>query len=316
MYNHTPVLLEEAIEYLNPQPGDLIADCTLGGGAYTIELAKRVGKSGQVIAIDLDETAIKHAKLKSVKEKLDNISFYHANFRELEKIIKEDFSGSSQHRLAGLVFDLGLSSGQLQDRSRGFSFQTDDPLNMAFGSLIGEKRTEEIVNATPVGELASILREYGEERFALPIARSIAYVRRAKPITTTGELVAAIARAVPGSYRRSRLHFATRTFQALRIATNEELDNLKILLQSLKNILLPGARIVAVSFHSLEDRIVKQFFKTESRDCICPPSVPVCVCGHQAWLKILTKKAVGASPAEIAANPRARSAKLRAAITI
>jgi len=316
MYKHTPVLLEEAIEYLNPQPGDLIVDCTLGGGGYTIEIAKRVGKNGHVIAIDLDETAIKHAKLKSVQEGLDNISFYHANFQELENIIKEDFSHAPYGSVAGLVFDLGLSSGQLEDRTRGFSFQTDDPLNMAFGSLISERRTEEIVNSTPVSELASILREFGEERFALPIARSIAFVRRQKPITTTGELVAAISRAVPGSYRRSRLHFATRTFQALRIATNEELESLKNLLHSLKNILSPGSRIVGISFHSLEDRIVKQFFKTESRDCICPPSIPLCVCNHKAWLKILTKKAVGASAKEISANPRSRSAKLRAAVII
>ncbi|MCX6793011.1 MAG: 16S rRNA (cytosine(1402)-N(4))-methyltransferase RsmH [Candidatus Falkowbacteria bacterium] len=316
MYNHIPVLLEEAIEYLDPKPGELIADCTLGGGGYTSEIAKRVGKNGQVIAIDLDETAINNAKLKTAQLGLDNISFYHANFRELEKIIKEDFSQTSNSRLAGLVFDLGLSSAQLEDSSRGFSFQTDDPLNMAFGSLIDSRRTEEIVNTTPVSELASILREYGEERFALQIARSIAFVRRDKPITTTGELVAAISRAVPGSYRRSRLHFATRTFQALRIATNEELESLKILLHSLKDILPSGSRIVAISFHSLEDRIVKQFFKTESRDCICPPSIPLCVCDHKAWLKILTKKAIGASPEEISSNPRSRSAKLRAAITL
>ena len=316
MYNHVPVLIKEAIDYLDPQPGDLIVDCTLGGGGYTMEIAKRVGKTGRVIAIDLDESAIKYAKLKSVQERLENISLYHASCREREKMIKEDFSHTPYGSVAGLVFDLGLSSGQLEDSTRGFSFQTDDPLNMAFGSLISARRTEEIVNNTPVSELASIIREFGEERFALPIARSIAFVRRHKPITTTGELVAAISRAVPGAYRRSRLHFATRTFQALRIATNEELASLKILLGSLKNFLQPNARIVAISFHSLEDRIVKNFFKDEARDCVCPPSIPLCVCHHKAWLKILTKKAITASSEEITANPRSRSAKLRAAITI
>lgn len=309
-------MLEEAIEYLNPQPGDFIADCTLGGGGYTIEIAKLVGPKGKVLAIDLDETAINHAKLKTAQAGLKNISFYHANFRDLKRIVEEEFSHSPLPRLAGLVFDLGLSSAQLEDSARGFSFQKDAPLDMAFGSLISERRTEEIVNLTPVSELTKIISQFGEERFALSIARSIAKTRSVRPIKTTSELVAAIERAVPGVYKRQRLHFATRTFQALRIATNEELISLEKLLASLKDVMAPGGRVVGISFHSLEDRLIKQFFRNEARDCICPPNFPICSCNHKAWLKILTKKVITASPEEITVNPRSRSAKLRAALIL
>ncbi len=316
MYSHTPVLLEEVIKYLNPQPGEIFIDGTLGGGGYTLEIAKLVGKTGKVIALDLDETAIKHAKLKTAREGLDNIKFYHANFKNFSEVIDKEFSQSPLRHLAGVVLDLGLSSAQLEDSTRGFSFQKDAPLSMAFGSLIDSRRTEAIVNFTPVRDLAKIIRDFGEEKFALSIARSIASARRVKPLTTTYDLVKAISQAVPASYKRARIHFATRTFQALRIATNEELKNLEIFLESLKAVLTSPARIVIVSFHSLEDRLVKQFFKKESRDCLCPPEIPVCVCGHQAWLKILTTKAIKPSVKEIESNPRARSAKLRAAHVI
>jgi 16S rRNA (cytosine1402-N4)-methyltransferase len=316
MYRHTPVMLEEAMRYLNPQPGEIFADCTLGGGGYTFEISKLVGKSGKVIAIDLDETAINHAKLKAAREGVSNIIISHANFRDLQRIVKTELGGSPLHCLSGIVFDLGLSSAQLEDRARGFSFLQDAPLSMAFGSLIAGDKTETIVNVTPVSELASILRDFGEERYALSIARSIAKSRKEKAITTTKQLVEAIGRGVPGAYKRQRIHFATRTFQALRIATNDELGNLKDLLTNLRPLLKPGARIVGISFHSLEDRIVKHFFREESKNCLCPPEVPVCICGHRAWLKILTKKALTPSAEEIRLNPRARSAKLRAALVI
>jgi len=187
---------------------------------------------------------------------------------------------------------------------------------MAFGSLIPADQTESIVNVLSAPEISAILRDYGEERYAKQIAASIVQRRKGKAITTTKELVEAISAAVPGVYKRQRIHFATRTFQALRIATNDELGNLKQLLDSLKSLLAPGARIVAISFHSLEDRIVKHFFRQEAKDCLCPPDVPVCVCGHKAWLQILTKKAILPGPDEILINPRSRSAKLRAAQVI
>ncbi len=311
MYNHTPVLLSEVLGYLAPKPGDRIIDATLGGGGYTFAIADRVGPDGIVAALDMDELALDNAKLKA-QGYAGAIRLNHANFADIATIAEKEFG--PHHSADGVVFDLGLSSAQLEDRRRGFSFQADAGLSMAFGSLISERKTEKIVNRTTVPELATLIREYGEERFALPIAKAIDAARRIKPIATTTELVAAIKQGMPPSARHgSNIHFATRTFQALRIATNDELANLERALGSLRRILKPGARIVVVSFHSLEDRIVKQFFRQEAKDCICPPNLPACRCGHSAWLTILTKKAVSATEEEIETNPRSRSAKLRAA---
>ncbi len=311
MYHHTPVLLSEVLEYLAAQPGEKIIDATLGGGGYAFAIAERVGPSGTVVALDMDELALDNAKLKAAAS-ASALRLNHANFADIATIAEKEFGPHPD--ADGVVFDLGLSSAQLEDRRRGFSFQADARLNMAFGSLVPDNKTEKIVNRTPVSELARLIREYGEERFALPIAKSIDRVRRVKPITTTFELIDAIRQALPPSARHgSAIHFATRTFQALRIATNDELGNLERALGSLRRIMKPGGRIVIVSFHSLEDRIVKQFFRTESKECICPPNLPACRCGHRAWLTVLTKKAITGSDEEIEANPRARSAKLRAA---
>ncbi len=312
MYHHTPVLLTEVMEYLDPKIGDRVIDATLGGGGYTFALAKSVGKKGSVIAIDLDEQALNHAKLKIDQESLTNIKLTHANFKDLASIAQEHFGKTPD--ISAVVFDLGLSSAQLEDRHRGFSFQADVPLDMAFGSLISSRETIRIVNESSVEDLVRIIGRFGEERFARPIARAIIKARAVQPLTTTGQLVAAIEKGIPPAFRhRSRLHFATKTFQALRIATNRELENLSVALDSLQRIMKQGGRIAVVSFHSLEDRIVKNFFKQASRDCLCPPSLPVCRCGHTAWLKIVTKKPITATVAEIKANPRARSAKLRVA---
>lgn len=312
MYVHIPVLLKEVLECLDPKPGDRIIDATLGGGGYTLAIARKVGAEGKVVGMDLDELAIDNAKLKITDANISNVSLIHANFKDIAAVSEEQFGPSPD--VAGIVFDLGLSSGQLEDGSRGFSFQGDAPLSMAFGSLISPTATQTIVNRAPVTELTDIIRRYGEERFAFQIAKSIVATRKERPITSTGQLVEAIKRGVPSGHRHgSKIHFATRTFQALRIATNDELKNLETALASLKGIMKPGGRIVVVSFHSLEDRIVKQFFRTEARDCICPPERPDCRCGHKAWLTVLTKKALTATEEEIQKNPRARSAKLRAA---
>lgn len=316
MYQHTPVMLEEAIKFLDPKPGQVIIDCTLGGGGYTEAIAKLVGETGRVIALDADETAINHAKLKIDAIGIANVSFYHANFRDIKRIVESESERIPNLRIDGIVFDLGLSSAQLEDRFRGFSFKEDSPLNMSFGSLISDRKTQDIVNTYQVSELAVIIKNYGEERFAQSIARSIAKIRSEHPITTTAQLVEAIKLGVPASHRHQRIHFATRTFQALRIATNDELRSLEEALSSLREILDRGAKIVIVSFHSLEDRIVKQFFRHEAKDCICPPGAPICTCHHAARLQIITKKAVQPTEAETAANPRARSAKLRAAVII
>ncbi|MFA6551313.1 MAG: 16S rRNA (cytosine(1402)-N(4))-methyltransferase RsmH [Patescibacteria group bacterium] len=308
-YKHIPVMLAEALEYLNPKSGNIIVDCTLGGGGYTLEIAKRVGKAGKVIAIDADEMAIENAELKVKSEKLENIILVNENFKNLQKII--DHVGVE--KVDGIVFDLGLSSAQLEDRSRGFSFNLDAPLDMKFGIKNYELRittTEEIINKFKQKELEKIIREYGEERYAGRIANAIV---KNRPVRTTKELADTIMNAVPASYRRGRIHPATRTFQALRIATNDELSALQEALAQTVKILEDKGRLVIISYHSLEDRIVKNFFKQEARRCICPPEVLQCVCGHQPQLKILTKKVITATDAEIKNNPRARSAKLRAA---
>lgn len=312
MYEHTPVLLTEVLEYLDPRPGDRIIDATLGGGGYAFAIAERVGPEGRVLGLDMDELAINNAKLKIADRHIGNVEIRHANFKDMAALAAEEFG--TEPNVAGVVFDLGLSSAQLADRRRGFSFQEHAPLNMAFGSLIPDSKTYYLVNETPADELADMISRFGEERFARPIAKAIVAARREKPITETAELVAAIKHGMPPANRfGSKIHFATRTFQALRIATNGELDNLSLALASLKGVLKPGGKVVIVSFHSLEDRIAKHFLRSEAKQCLCPPEFPVCRCGHEAWLKVLTKKAVTATEEELAANPRSRSAKLRAA---
>lgn len=315
-YKHIPVMLKEAVEYLEPERGGYFIDCTLGGGGYTMEIAEKVGWEGKVLAVDLDEMAIKNLKFKILNLKLDNIILVKDNFRNLFKIVENSFE-NKDIKFDGIVFDLGLSSAQLQDRERGFSFQFDAPLDMAFGQTARQRDSEtakSIVNNFSQEELVKIIREYGEERFAGRIARAIVGYRKLKPVETTGQLVEIISRAVPGFYRNKRIHFATRTFQALRIAANKELENLEEALPQAVKLLKQGGRIVVVSYHSLEDRIVKNFFRKESKDCLCPPEFSVCQCGHRAKLRILTAKPVRPATDEIQKNPSARSAKLRAAM--
>ncbi len=291
---------------MGPKPGQKFIDGTLGGGGYTLELAKRVGDKGQVLAIDLDELAIANAK-KLIKEQvLHNIKLVKGNFGQLADLVPTQFK-----KVDGIVLDLGLSSAQLDDPRRGFSFLREAPLNMAFGDEAKEK-TEVIINRYRAEDLAAILKDYGEERFARSIAKQII---AARPIKTSQELLAAIGRGVPAAAKRqSKIHWATKTFQALRIATNDELGNLEKFLPQALKLLKPGGRLVIVSFHSLEDRIVKNFFRDEAKDCLCPPAVPVCICKHQAQVENLTAKPLVASALEIKSNPRARSAKLRAII--
>lgn len=321
-YEHIPVMLKEALEYLDPKAGQFFIDCTLGGGGYTLELARKVGDKGRVLSIDLDKLAIDNAKLQIANHKLQNVFLIHENFKNLSQIAKDNCEKIRTERFDGLVFDLGLSSAQLQDRARGFSFLVDAPLDMAFGHKqeINERQriktnndTEFIVNKWSERNLERIIKEFGEERFAKRIAGAIARARRRAPIKTTGELVKIIEAAIPRKFQRGKIHPATRTFQALRIATNNELDNLIQALPQALELLKPGGKVAVVSYHSLEDRIVKRFFRQEARDCLCPPEIPICQCRHEARLKILTKKPVGPSEEEIKKNPRARSAKMRVA---
>lgn len=335
---HVSVMLNEVIKYLNPKLNQLYIDCTLGVGGYAKAIAEKIGESGKVVATDLDINAIENFK-KNNKNK--NIILVHENFKNLSGIIQNLFSNQevlaesgristktasqvtpskeipgSHNQFDGIVFDLGLSSDQLQDRNRGFSFlNNDSPLDMSFGSSDedGRYKTSNIINYWSDRDLEKIFRDYSEERFARSISRAIIKNRKIKRIETVDELVKIIEGAVPGRYRSGKIHFATRTFQALRIATNDELNNLTTVLPSAISLLRPGGRLVIISFHSLEDRIVKQFFKKESQDCLCPSDIPQCVCQHRASVKILTKKPLVPSEEEIHINPRARSAKMRVA---
>jgi 16S rRNA (cytosine1402-N4)-methyltransferase len=315
-YVHEPVMLEEVIDYLKPKIGEKFIDGTLGGGGYTLAISKLIGESGEIIAIDLDRDAISNTKTKIKKEKINNIKLINGNFKDLSKIIQDNYKKESIGKFDGIVFDLGLSSYQLEDRSRGFSFRMDAPIDMEFDGKNRESevsKTEEILNNYNEEDLIKILKELGEERFARNIVRNIIKYRENKEIKTTGQLVAIIKDSIPKRFQRGKIHPATKTFQALRIATNTELQNLEEMLPQAMKLLKKGGRIVIVTFHSLEDRIVKHFFKDESKECICPPKFPICQCDHKASFKIITKKPIVPTEEEVLKNPRSRSAKLRAA---
>ena len=306
---HLPVMLEEVMEYLDPCPGEIIVDGTLGGGGYTKFIADRVGPQGKVLGIDLDPQAIVNFKKNNSQKQIELIE---GNFGDLEAIVKERLG--EEKKIDGLVLDLGLSSNQLADANRGFSFQDSRPLDMAFGPQ-ARHSTSEIVNHYSLDELTRIFRLYGEETKARVIAQAIIRARQNEVIATTARLVEVILSVVPKTVY-TKIHPATKVFQALRIATNTELDNLERVLLAAVKVLAPRGRLVIVSFHSLEDRIVKEFFRDAAKDCVCPPNFPVCRCNHRAQLKLITKKALIPSPTEIDFNPRARSAKLRAAAKI
>ncbi len=301
-------MLPEVLELAEVKKGDKVIDGTLGGASYTLALAKAVGETGKVLAIDLDDLAIANAKKLIKQTGLKNIKLIQGNFSDLFELVPKEFNG-----VAAIIMDLGLSSAQLDDPRRGFSFQTDTPLDMSFGPQEKDSKTTVIVNHYRAEDLATIIKDYGEERFATRIAQAIV---KARPLTTTGQLVEVISRAVPASYRRGQIHCATRTFQALRIATNDELTALKKALPQAFSLLQPGGRLIVVSFHSLEDRIVKHWFREQAKTCHCDENALRCTCDRQPRAQLLTKKALIASPEEVKANPRSRSAKLRAIIKI
>jgi 16S rRNA (cytosine1402-N4)-methyltransferase len=298
---HIPVLLNETIEALAVQPGGRYIDCTLGGGGHAAAILDHSSPGGQLLGIDADPEAIKVAR-----DRLEacgsSVLLINENFLNLEAIcIKYDYLP-----VHGILFDLGLSSLQLDGNGRGFSFQREAPLDMRFSSS-QRVTAADIVNTYSEAELAHLIRTYGEEGYSRQIAQRIV---KERPIKTTLELAKTIEQAV-GS--RRRIHPATRTFQALRIAVNYELDNLEAALRQTVNLLGFEGRLVVISYHSLEDRIVKRFMQQESRDCICPPGTPSCVCCHTARLRLVTRRAITPSPEEVKQNPRSRSAKLRAA---
>jgi len=313
-YQHTPVMLKEAIEILEPEPGQKFIDCTLGGGGYSRSILEKIGAGGQVLAVDLDGSAIANAKLNFKKEiKNKKLILAHDNFKNLQAIINKYFKADAE--FDGIILDLGLSSAQLEDRHRGFSFNIPlAPLGMNFGEQIGET-AENIINSWSAEDLAKIFKDYGEEKFAYKIALAIVGERRLEKIATVGRLAEIIVKAIPKRFQ-SKIHPATKIFQALRIAVNQELENLRAVLPQAVNLLKIGGKLIVISYHSLEDRIVKQYFKQELKDCLCPPAMPICQCGHKAGLKILNHSILRPTEEEVLKNYRSRSAKLRAAIRI
>lgn len=304
---HIPVLLNEVIKFLDPKSNQNFVDCTLGAGGHTIEILKKTAPRGRVLGIDMDVNAILVAKQKVLKAGIESSRLIatRGNYRDLKDVVLQN----NFKNISGILVDLGFSSMEIEDPKKGFSFQTDAPLDMRYGEE-GETAAE-ILNRSTERELERIFREYGEEKFAKRIAKKICEVRKNDSVDTTFKLVEAISEVVPKNLQHGRIHFATKVFQALRIATNHELENLTEVLPIALELLPPGGRLAIISFHSLEDRIVKQYFKKESTDCVCPKSIPVCNCGHKAILKILNKKPIVPSEEEATQNPRSRSAKLR-----
>lgn len=312
-YHHQTVLLPEALEGLAIQPNDHVIDGTLGGGGHTEAILEKNAPNGKVLAIDLDADALEAAQARLQKQK-QRIVFKQGNFADIKKIY--DAFATEFPEVSGILLDLGVSSHQLKTAARGFSFMAPGPLDMRLGKSESEDKetAASLVNAWPEREIAQVLREYGEERFAGRIAAEIIRRRKTKKFTTTTELAEAIAWAYPAqAKRKSKIHPATKSFQAIRIAINDELGSLKKFLPQALDILKPGGRLAIISFHSLEDRIVKNFFRDESRDCLCPPEIPACQCGHTARLRRVTKSPITPSEAEQDKNRASRSAKLRVA---
>jgi 16S rRNA (cytosine1402-N4)-methyltransferase len=303
---HIPVLAGELIDLLDPHPGELAVDCTFGGGGHARLIAERIGPSGVLVGIDRDPLA---------EERFAELS---AEVSCQTRFIRADFvSGLTQLLEEGaapdlIYLDLGMSSMQVDTWGRGFSYAYDAPLDMRMDPD-QELTAQEIVNTWDERRISRMLREYGEERYAPQIARAIGRARRHSELTSTQELVEAIKAAVPIPAQFAGGHPARRTFQALRVAVNDELAQLDAALPVAWDLLRPGGRFAAISFHSLEDRRVKRFLVARARGCICPPELPICVCGHEPEAELLTRRAVAPTPGEIAANPRSKSAHLRAA---
>lgn len=306
---HVPVMADEVVEMLAPTAGSRQVDTTLGGGGHAERILSASDPDGRLLGLDADGAAIARVRTRLEPRFGNRLRLRQANFRDLGSVAPEEGFGE----IDGCLFDLGLSSFQLADEQRGFGFRTEGALDMRFDTSRGVPASE-LIATLDSKELTALFRQYGEEPFAGRIARAIVETRRATPIRTADELAALVARVAPSrAPGRRRVHPATRVFQALRIAVNEELDALEVGLAAAVDLLRPGGRLVVLSYHSLEDRIVKRFLQAERRGCTCPPEVPVCVCGRQPRLRLLSPKGIVPSAAEISVNPRARSARLRAA---
>lgn len=312
-YRHVPVMLGEVLRELDPKPGDIVCDCTLGGAGHTVELARRVAPDGLSIGIDQDDMALAAATERFEREVPQGRHlFLKGNFGDLDELlVKAEVPG-----LDCFLFDLGVSSPQLDIPERGFSYNEDAPLDMRMDPGKHTQTAAEVINTYDEADLARILSVYGDEKFAPRIAREIVRRRAKEPIETTFELVDAIKAAIPAAARRHGGHPARKTFQALRIEVNHELEVLERGLEAAIRWLNPGGRVCVISYHSLEDRIVKHLFGEMSQGCTCPPDLPVCVCGHVPIIRVKTRKPLVASEEELERNPRARSAKTRAAVKL
>lgn len=304
-FHHIPVLFEETIENLNISPSGTYIDGTLGGAGHSFEIAKRLTGGGRLIGIDQDEDAIRAASAR-LAPFAERVTIVHDNYEHIPQIAERlGIPGAD-----GILLDIGVSSYQLDNPERGFSYNEDEPLDMRMDQE-NPVSAKTIVNTWSEEDLTRILRDYGEERYAQRIAANIVKEREEHPLETTGELVKIIRASIPMKMQEKYGNPCKRTFQAIRIACNRELDVLQDSIDSLIDLLSPGGRLCIITFHSLEDRIVKNAFKRNENPCTCPPEFPVCVCGKKSKGTVITKKPITASEAELAANKRAASAKLR-----
>jgi 16S rRNA (cytosine1402-N4)-methyltransferase len=308
-FEHVPVLFDEVMEALNIRPGGIYVDGTVGGGGHSAGICERLGDSGTLIAVDRDCEALAAAEKRLAGYRCGK-RFVHANYSDVEAIAE-----AAGKKVQGILLDLGVSSYQLDNPERGFSYMKDAPLDMRMDD--SDRLTAyDIVNGYSGDELTRMIREYGEERWASRIAEFIVRERAESPIDSTGRLTEIIKAAIPAKARRTGPHPAKRTFQAIRIELNRELEVLRDSLDTMIDLLNDHGRICVITFHSLEDRIVKNVFKTLKNPCICPPGSPICVCGRKQEVEIITNRPLVAGSDELAANPRSRSAKLRAAMRV
>lgn len=312
-FRHEPVMLQEVLDTLKLKRGSVVCDCTLGGAGHSVKMAAQVGEDGLLLGVDQDDMALEAAAARLEREAPGTpTKLLKGNFGDLDKLL----CSAEVPGVDGFLFDLGVSSPQLDIPGRGFSYNEDAPLDMRMDPGNNTLNAAEVINTYNEADLARILRVYGEEKFSSQIAREIVRRRETLPIETTGDFVEVIKAGIPAAARRHGGHPAKRSFQAIRIEVNHELEVLERGLEAAIRWTNPKGRICVISYHSLEDRIVKLMFQEMSQGCICPPEIPVCVCGHVPTLKVITRKPLVASLQEVERNPRARSAKIRVAMRL